>query len=94
VRLFGLGLDRAAARERYGARFLRSVWPEIAALKALGAVTSHARGWQLTDRGMYFLMLMMSEFFEAVNGYRDAMRAHVHAENAAMAMPNAVPAAI
>jgi hypothetical protein len=33
---------------------------------------------------MYFLMLMMSEFFESVNGYRDAMRAHVQAENAAM----------
>jgi coproporphyrinogen III oxidase-like Fe-S oxidoreductase len=94
VRLFGLGLDRAAVKERYGGKFLRSVWPEIIALKALGAITTTDRGWQLTERGMYFLMLMMSEFFEAVNGYRDAMRAHAHAENAAMAMPNAVPAAI
>jgi hypothetical protein len=29
---------------------------------------------------MFWLMLMMSEFFESVNTYRDAMRAHVHVE--------------
>jgi len=93
VRMFGLGLDRAAAREHYGPKFFRTVWPEIAALTLTGAVKTTDRGWQLTDRGMYFLMLMMSEFFESVNGYRDAMRAHVHAENAAMSLPAAVPAA-
>lgn len=91
VRLFGLGLDRAAAREHYGPRFFRTVWPEIAALTALGAVQTTERGWKLTERGMYFLMLMMSEFFESVNGYRDAMRAHVQAENAAMSLAGAVP---
>jgi hypothetical protein len=30
-------------------------------------------------------MLMMAEFFESVNAYRDAMRAHVAAEQAATA---------
>jgi len=29
---------------------------------------------------MYWLMLMMSAFFESVNGYRDAMRAHIRDE--------------
>jgi coproporphyrinogen III oxidase-like Fe-S oxidoreductase len=85
VRMFGLGLDRAAAAEHYGPKFFRTVWPELAALTLAGAVKTTDRGWQLTERGMYFLMLMMSEFFESVNGYRDAMRAHVQAENAAMA---------
>ena len=36
---------------------------------------------------MYWLMLMMSEFFESVNAYRDAMRAHVHAELGLPALP-------
>ncbi|MEO5960773.1 MAG: hypothetical protein ABIR80_16810, partial [Opitutaceae bacterium] len=49
-------------------------------LELLGAATRDVRGWQLTGHGMYWLMLMMSEFFESVNGYRDAMRAHVHEE--------------
>ncbi len=94
VQMFGLGLDRAAAHQRHGAKFFLTVWPELAALTAVGAVTTDARGWRLTERGMYFLMLMMSEFFESVNGYRDAMRAHVQAENAAMALPVAVPTAV
>ena len=34
----------------------------------------------VTGRGMFWLMLMMSEFFESVNTYRDAMRAHVKEE--------------
>ncbi len=84
VRMFGLGLDRSATKAHYGPIFFRTVWPELAALTAVGAVTTDARGWRLTERGMYFLMLMMSEFFESVNDYRDAMRAHVQAENAAL----------
>ena len=38
----------------------------------------HDRGWHLTDDGMDWLML--SEFFESVNGDSDAMRVHVHKE--------------
>jgi hypothetical protein len=48
----------------------------------LGAARRNIRGWQLTERGMYWLMLMMSEFFGSVNAYRDAMRARVHDEQA------------
>jgi len=80
VRMFGLGLDRAWARERYGARFLRTVWAELATLELLGAARRTARGWQLTERGMYWLMLMMSEFFGSVNAYRDAMRGRIAGE--------------
>ena len=46
----------------------------------LGAAVRDDRGWRLTPRGMFWLMLMMSEFFESVNTYRDAMRAHVKEE--------------
>ena len=34
----------------------------------------------LTDKGMYCWVLMMAEFFNAVNSFRDAMRQHIRAE--------------
>jgi hypothetical protein len=78
--MFGLGLDREWALRRHGPRFFRTLWGELRTLEVLGAAERDACGWQLTDRGMYWLMLMMSEFFGSVNAYRDAMRAHVQAE--------------
>lgn len=80
TRMFGLGLDREWARARHGRKFFWRLWGELRTLELLGAANRTARGWQLTPDGMYWLMLMMSEFFESVNAYRDAMRAHVRAE--------------
>ncbi len=80
VRLFGLRLDRVWVRERHGPGFFRRLWGELLTLRLLGAIRPDAGGWQLTERGMYWLMLMMSEFFEAVNGYRDEMRRRISAE--------------
>lgn len=83
VRMFGLGLDREWARRRHGRAFFRKLWGELRTLELCGAARRDAAGWRLTERGMYWLMLMMSEFFESVNTYRDAMREHVHEELAA-----------
>jgi coproporphyrinogen III oxidase-like Fe-S oxidoreductase len=83
VRMFGLGLDRAWAIEHHGRKFFRRLWGELLTLELLGAATRDARGWRLTEKGRYWLMLMMAEFFESVNAYRDAMRAHVQMEQAA-----------
>jgi coproporphyrinogen III oxidase-like Fe-S oxidoreductase len=80
MRMFGLRLDREWARRRHGARFFRRLWGELRTLEWLGAARRDERGWALTDQGMYWLMLMMSAFFESVNGYRDAMRAHIRDE--------------
>ena len=80
VRMFGLRLDRAWAERRHGSRFFRRLWGELRTLEWLGAARRDADGWTLTERGMYWLMLMMSAFFEAVNAYREAMRAHVREE--------------
>lgn len=82
VRMFGLGLDRAWALENFGPRFFRRLWGELRTLELLGAATRDARGWRLTEAGRYWLMLMMAAFFESVNAYRDAMRAHVEQEQA------------
>ena len=80
VKMFGLRLDREWALQRHGPRFFRRVWAELRTLEWLGAARRDACGWQLTERGMYCLMLMMSAFFESVNAYRDAMRAHIPEE--------------
>jgi coproporphyrinogen III oxidase-like Fe-S oxidoreductase len=77
VRMFGLGLDRAWAERRHGKRFFRKLWGELRTLEWLGAADRTPTGWRLTERGMFWLMLMMSEFFESVNAYRDAMRRHI-----------------
>lgn len=80
MRMFGLRLDRAWARRRHGPWFFRRLWGELRTLEWLGAAKRDDAGWRLTERGMYWLMLMMSAFFESVNGYRDAMRAHIRDE--------------
>ena len=80
LRLFGLRLDRAWARARYGERFERALAPELAAFRLLGAIDSDARGWHLTDRGMFLWVQMMSAFFESVNAFREQMRHQIRAE--------------
>ncbi|HTL68871.1 MAG TPA: coproporphyrinogen III oxidase family protein [Lacunisphaera sp.] len=80
VKMFGLGLDREWAQARHGRKFFRKLWGELRTMEVLGAAIPDAQGWKLTPRGMFWLMLMMSEFFESVNAYRDAMRAHVKDE--------------
>jgi coproporphyrinogen III oxidase-like Fe-S oxidoreductase len=80
VKMFGLGLDRAWALRRYGPRFFRRLWGELRTLVWLGAATRDENGWRLTGNGMYWLMLMMSAFFESVGQYREAMRARIAGE--------------
>ena len=85
VRMFGLGLDRDWARQHHGPKFFRRLWGELLTLEVLGAARRDASGWRLTEKGRYWLMLMMAEFFQSVNTYRDAMRAHVLTEQASAA---------
>ncbi|MDP1579701.1 MAG: coproporphyrinogen III oxidase family protein [Candidatus Didemnitutus sp.] len=80
VRLFGLHLDHASVLTQHGPQFFRKLWGELLTLRLLGAARADARGWRLNERGMFWLTLMMSAFFESVNNYRDAMRAHVKEE--------------
>ena len=84
VRMFGLGLDREWARRHHGPGFFRRLWGELLTLEVLGAARRDTRGWRLTESGRYWLMLMMAEFFQSVNTYRDAMRAQVAAEQTAV----------
>ncbi len=78
--LFGLELRKARVRGRWGDEFEERLRWALDAMRAVGAVTEDREAWRLTDRGMYLWVLMMSEFYESVNRFREAMRAAIRAE--------------
>jgi len=80
VRLFGLSLPYAELRRRHGAAFWLYMAPELAAMHLVGAVRFTSTGLELTDIGRYCWVLMMAEFFNAVNDFRDHMRLHIRTE--------------
>jgi coproporphyrinogen III oxidase-like Fe-S oxidoreductase len=80
VRLFGLELSRDAIRRKYGASFWRLMAPELAVMRLVGATRHERDAIRLSKRGMYYWILMMAEFFNAVNLFRDQMRLHIREE--------------
>jgi coproporphyrinogen III oxidase-like Fe-S oxidoreductase len=80
LKLFGLRMDHDWMRQRCGPRFEANMAPELTALRLVGALRKDARGYALTERGMYLWVLQMSAFFESVNVFREQMRANIHAE--------------
>jgi coproporphyrinogen III oxidase-like Fe-S oxidoreductase len=80
VRLFGGELRRETIERRYGKAFWLLLGPELAAMRALGATRHERDAIRLTRRGMYVWVLMMAEFFNAVNDVREQMREHIRAE--------------
>jgi len=49
-------------------------------MRMVGATRHDADAIRLTRRGMYCWVLMMAEFFNAVNDVREQMREHIRAE--------------
>jgi coproporphyrinogen III oxidase-like Fe-S oxidoreductase len=80
TRLFGLSLDKGFVRRKYGARFERRLWREIAFFRAIGAVRDTGPRLELTERGMYYWVVMMREFFTSVNLFREQMRLNIRRE--------------
>ncbi len=80
VRLFGGELRCDQIASRYGWRFLVALAPELAAMRAIGAIRHDPDALRLTRRGLYCWVLMMAEFFNAVNAVREQMREHIRAE--------------
>jgi len=80
VRLFGGELRRESIAARYGAAFWLLMAPELLAMRLVGATRHEPDALRLTRRGMYCWVLMMAEFFNAVNGVREHMRENIRAE--------------
>jgi len=71
MRLFGMEMDMASLNEKYRGRAFRYLWKEILAFMLIGGVRYHEGTLSLTDRGRYYWVIMMREFFTAVNNFRD-----------------------
>jgi coproporphyrinogen III oxidase-like Fe-S oxidoreductase len=91
VGLFGLTLPYAHIQAKYGAQFWWRLAPELAAMGLIGALRYDPDAIRLTDRGMYCWMLMMAEFFTAVDRVRDTMRLHIREERSQPSMLSVTP---
>lgn len=85
MRLFTGSLDLGAAREKFCGRFENCLWPELAALRIIGAIRSDGTTLRLTESGYYLWVMMMREFFSGVSRLRDEMRHHIADEHASLA---------
>lgn len=74
MKLFTGSLDFKAAETRFSGRFRRRLWLEITALEAVGAVTHDGECLELTESGRYVWVVLMREFFTALNSLRTEMR--------------------
>ncbi len=70
MKLFGLKLPIEPVQEQYGAHFIRYLWWDIAAFMMAGGLRYRRGTFHLTNRGRYYWVIMMREFFTAVNNFR------------------------
>ncbi len=74
MKLFGTRLNTVELRKKYDGRFLRLLWPDLLAFSLIGALSWRAPDIVLTKRGRYAWVVLMREFFTAVNNFRDYCR--------------------
>jgi coproporphyrinogen III oxidase-like Fe-S oxidoreductase len=74
MKLFGTTLNAAELRKKYGGAFLGRLWPDLLAFTLIGALAWHPPDITLTRRGRYAWVVLMREFFTAVNNFRDYCR--------------------
>jgi menaquinone C8-methyltransferase len=77
MKLFGTRLNTEELRKKFAGRFLRFLWPDLLAFSLIGALSWRPPEIVLTKRGRYAWVVLMREFFTAVNNFRDYCRAQV-----------------
>jgi coproporphyrinogen III oxidase-like Fe-S oxidoreductase len=80
MKLFSTKLDITALQEKYNGKFLNTLWKEIAAFEIVRAFRYFPPYLHLTPRGRYLWVIMMREFFIAVNNFRDYCRKQASSE--------------
>ena len=76
MRLFGTEMNLEDMRKKHGGTLGRHLWPMVFAFMFAGAVRRSKGRLSLTPRGRYFWVVMMREFFIAVNNFRDFCRGY------------------
>jgi coproporphyrinogen III oxidase-like Fe-S oxidoreductase len=75
--LFGLKLDLNTFRQRFGNSIWHLLGPECLFFILAGALYKTASTLELTERGRYYWVVMMREFFTGVDNFRDMSRAAI-----------------
>jgi coproporphyrinogen III oxidase-like Fe-S oxidoreductase len=78
--LFGLVLDKRVMNRKYHGRFTRLLWKELLLLRSAGVIADHGDILRLTPKGKYLWLVILREFFNGVNNFRDQMRHQIWAE--------------
>lgn len=75
MKLFGISLDLDELTKKHGANALLYLLPEVSLFRMVGGLTKKGSILTLTPKGQYYWVVMMREFFVAVNNFRDHCRA-------------------
>lgn len=81
VSLFGLDLDWEELCREYPRSGITPLWKERMFFKSIGAIRKSGSHYHLTNRGMYYWVVLMREFLMGVNNFREQMRSHIRAEH-------------
>jgi len=76
MKLFGTRLNVTDLRKKYGGDFFRLL-PDLLAFSLTGSLAWQSPEIVLTKRGRYAWVILMREFFTAVNNFRDYCRGRV-----------------
>lgn len=74
MKLFGLSLHKKAFENIFGESYRKALWLETLLLKTAGALKETGTDILPTDRGKYYWVMAMREFFIAVDTLRDYCR--------------------
>ena len=74
MKLFSTKMDVTALEKKYDGKFLKSLWKEMIAFTLAGSFRYFPPFLHLTPWGRYYWVIMMREFFIAVNNFRDYCR--------------------
>ncbi|MHB8108656.1 MAG: coproporphyrinogen III oxidase family protein, partial [Syntrophorhabdaceae bacterium] len=77
MKLFGITLNLDELSAKHGVNAYLYLLPEITFFRMAGALTKKGNTLSLTRKGQYYWVIMMREFFIAVNNFRDYCRALV-----------------
>ncbi len=75
MKLFGISLDLDELSRKHGVNAPLYLLPEITFFRMTGGLTKKGNRLSLTPKGQYYWVIMMREFFVAVNNFRDYCRA-------------------
>ncbi len=74
MKLFSTKLNVEEIEKKYNGNFLKTLWKEMIAFTLAGSFRYFSPYFYLTPRGRYFWVIMMREFFIAVNNFREFCR--------------------